>query len=78
MSEILVRAADAAWGILYDAGFYVIFGILAAGLIHLFICRDWLVKHLGERGFGSVMKAALLGAPMPLCSCAVLPAARAS
>lgn len=75
MSEILVRAAEAAWGILYDAGFYVIFGILAAGLIHLFLSRDWLVKHLGGRGFGSVIKAALLGAPMPLCSCSVLPAA---
>jgi hypothetical protein len=75
VSEILVRAADAAWGILYDAGFYVIFGMLAAGLIHLFISRDWLVKHLGGRGFGSVLKAALLGAPMPLCSCSVLPAA---
>jgi uncharacterized membrane protein YraQ (UPF0718 family) len=70
-----MRAADGAWGILYDAGFYVIFGMLAAGLIHLFLSRDWLVRHLGGRGFGSVLKAALLGAPMPLCSCSVLPAA---
>jgi len=75
VSETLVRAAEAAWSILYDAGFYVIFGLMAAGLIHLFISRDWLVKHLGGRGFGSVLKAALLGAPMPLCSCSVLPAA---
>lgn len=75
MNEILLRGADAAWGTLYDAGFYVIFGLLAAGLIHLFISRDWLVRHLGGRGFGSVLKAALLGAPMPLCSCSVLPAA---
>ena len=72
---MLIRAADAAWGILYDAGFYVVFGMQAAGLIHLFISRDWLVKHLGGRGFGPVLKAALLGAPMPLCSCSVLPAA---
>jgi hypothetical protein len=72
---MIIRAADAAWGILYDAGFYVVFGMLAAGLIHLFISRDWLVKHLGGRGFGSVLKAALIGAPMPLCSCSVLPAA---
>jgi uncharacterized membrane protein YraQ (UPF0718 family) len=75
VNEILLRGADAAWGTLYDAGFYVIFGLLAAGLIHLFISRDWLVRHLGGRGFGSVLKAALLGAPMPLCSCSVLPAA---
>jgi len=75
VNETLIHAADAVWGVLYDAGFYVVFGMLAAGLIHLFISRDWLVKHLGGRGFGSVVKAALLGAPMPLCSCSVLPAA---
>lgn len=32
-------------------------------------------KHLGHRGIGSVIKAALFGIPLPLCSCGVLPAA---
>jgi uncharacterized protein len=65
----------AAWQMLYEAGFYVILGLAVAGLVHIFISREWMVRHLGGRGFGSVVKAALLGAPLPLCSCSVLPAA---
>jgi len=73
--EILTRTIDAAWAILYEAGFYVVFGLAAAGLIHLFVSREWMVRTLGGRGFGSVVRAALVGAPLPLCSCSVLPAA---
>lgn len=75
--DVLIRALEVAWQMLYEAGFWVIFGLLAAGLIHVFVSRDWMVRHLGGRGFGSVIKAALLGAPLPLCSCSVLPAAAA-
>merc|ERR1711965_64381 len=34
-----------------------------------------LAKHLGNPGIMSTVKAALLGAPLPLCSCGVIPAA---
>jgi uncharacterized protein len=71
----IIDILRAVWGMIYEAGFYVIFGMVAAGLVHLFISRQWVVRHLGGRGFGSVIKAALLGAPLPLCSCSVLPAA---
>jgi len=73
--DIIGQIFGAAWGMLYEAGIYVIFGLVAAGLIHLFVSREWMVRHLGGRGFGSVVKAALIGAPLPLCSCSVLPAA---
>ncbi len=61
----------------YDAGVYVIVGVLAAGLVHIFVSRQTLTRHLGGGGFVSVLKAALLGAPLPLCSCSVLPTAYA-
>jgi hypothetical protein len=73
--DALLGIPEAVLGIFYEAGIYVIFGLLAAGLIHIFISRQWMVAWLGGRGFGSVVKAALLGAPLPLCSCSVLPAA---
>lgn len=34
-----------------------------------------LQKHLSGSGLPSIVKAALLGAPLPLCSCGVIPAA---
>ena len=73
--DIITEMFQAAWRMLYEAGAYVVFGLFAAGLVHILISRNWMVRHLGGRGFGSVVKAALLGAPLPLCSCSVLPAA---
>jgi uncharacterized membrane protein YraQ (UPF0718 family) len=68
---------NGAWQMLHDAGLYVAVGFLAAGLIHVLVSREWMTRHLGGRGFGTVVKAAIIGAPLPLCSCSVLPAAYA-
>ncbi|MBE3069885.1 MAG: SO_0444 family Cu/Zn efflux transporter [Planctomycetes bacterium] len=75
--DAIIQVLDAAWQMLYEAGFYVLVGLLAAGLVHIFVSREWMTRHLGGRGFGAVVKAALIGAPLPLCSCSVLPAAYA-
>ena len=72
--DIVTESLRVAWGMAYEAGFYVIFGLLAAGLVHVLVSRAWMIRHLGGHGFGAVIKAALIGAPLPLCSCSVLPA----
>ncbi|MFP4482142.1 MAG: SO_0444 family Cu/Zn efflux transporter [Thermovirgaceae bacterium] len=54
---------------------FMLFGFLASGLLKVFLPRDFVRKHLGERKVMSIFKAALLGVPLPLCSCSVLPAA---
>lgn len=58
-----------------DAAPYVIFGFLAAGLIKAVIPEDAVARHLGGRSTTAVLKASLLGIPLPLCSCGVIPAA---
>lgn len=50
-------------------------GLLLAGLLNIFIPKNFLQKHLGKEGVWTTIKAALIGAPMPLCSCGVIPAA---
>jgi len=35
----------------------------------------WVEKHLGGSRYGSIIKATLLGVPLPLCSCGVIPVA---
>lgn len=54
---------------------WLILGFTVAGLMKTLVPQDFLSKHLGQPGFLSVVKAAILGAPLPLCSCGVIPAA---
>jgi uncharacterized membrane protein YraQ (UPF0718 family) len=58
-----------------DAAPWLVLGLLIGGLIKTLVPTTWLEKHLKGEGLWSVTKAALFGAPLPLCSCGVLPAA---
>lgn len=61
--------------VINDSAFYLLFGFLLAGFLHEFISSRKLAKHLGKSNFGSILKASLIGAPLPLCSCGVIPTA---
>lgn len=61
--------------ILLESGVWLIAGLAIAGLIHAFVPSHWFMRHLGGRGAWPVVKASLLGIPMPLCSCSVIPVA---
>lgn len=63
------------WVILCEMAPYVLLGFLIAGLLEVFVDRRTMARHLSGRGFGPVVKAALFGIPLPLCSCGVLPTA---
>lgn len=58
-----------------EASPWLLLGFLAAGAIKLWIPEVLLQRWLGGNGVWPVTKAALIGAPLPLCSCGVLPAA---
>lgn len=53
---------------------WLLLGLFIAGLIQVFVPTDMMSRHLGEEGIGSATKAAFIGAPLPLCSCGVIPA----
>jgi len=63
------------WGVYLDTAIWLLFGLFAAGLVKVYIPADAMQKWLGGSGFSAVGRAALFGAPVPLCSCGVLPAA---
>lgn len=52
---------------------YLLLGFLLAGLLHCFVPRQAYARHLSGNGFGAAVKAALIGIPLPLCSCGVIP-----
>ncbi len=54
---------------------YLLLGFLLAGLMHAFIPGKYYSKYLSKKSFRSVVNAALLGIPLPLCSCGVIPTA---
>ncbi len=51
---------------------YLLFGFLAAGVLHVLVSPEWMRRHLGGRGVMPVIKSVLLGVPLPLCSCGVI------
>jgi hypothetical protein len=69
--EILIQS----WNVLLESAPYMLLGFAAAGLIKGFLPDGFITRHLGSAGRSSVVKAALVGAPIPLCSCGVVPAA---
>ena len=54
---------------------YLLLGFLFAGLLHAFIPAQFYGKCLSKNNLSSVLYATLLGIPLPLCSCGVIPAA---
>ena len=52
---------------------YLLLGFFIAGLLHTFVPRTLYSKHLAPRNMKSVVKAAAIGIPLPLCSCGVIP-----
>ncbi|MCP3868370.1 MAG: SO_0444 family Cu/Zn efflux transporter [Gammaproteobacteria bacterium] len=56
---------------------WLLLGLIAAGLIRAWVPLDLVGRSLGGSGWSPVTRAALIGAPLPLCSCGVLPAAMA-
>lgn len=54
---------------------YLLLGFLLAGVLSVYVSPETVERHLGRRGWRQVVKAALIGVPLPLCSCSVVPVA---
>ena len=54
---------------------YLIMGFLISGILYVFTSKEMIANNVGQPGLMSVLKASILGVPMPLCSCGVIPVA---
>lgn len=61
------------WHILELISLYLLLGILLAGIIKVYMNDSFIKKHIGKKGFGSIFKATMIGIPLPMCSCSVIP-----
>ena len=72
--EYIYKYFSAVWDLSVDMAPYLLLGFLMAGLLKVFLPATLMNKYLGKSSFKSVLNASLLGIPLPLCSCGVLPA----
>lgn len=65
----------AAWQVLAASAPFFLFGLVLAGVVRLVLNERTLNRLLGTGRTETVLRAALIGVPLPLCSCSVLPVA---
>ncbi len=59
----------------YDMAPYLLLGLTFAGILHVLFSKTFVARHLGGNKLSAIVKAAMLGVPLPLCSCGVVPTA---
>lgn len=57
----------------FEMSFYLLFGLAFVGVLYVWFTKELITKHIGKDSLGSIIKAAILGVPLPLCSCGVVP-----
>lgn len=75
MGSFLADWLGAIWFVLASSGPYLLLGFVIAGLLKTLIPDRWIVRHIGGNDVRSVTIASLLGVPLPMCSCSVIPTA---
>ncbi len=73
--NFVYQAMGSAWNLLLDSSVYILFGLMVSGAFRVLLNPGSVARHLSNGPVKSVIKSSLLGIPLPLCSCGVLPAA---
>lgn len=75
MFELFLSFLRELAGFYNEIAVYLVFGFFIAALLHVFFPESFVRRHLGKRSMNSVLKSTLIGIPLPLCSCGVVPVA---
>lgn len=61
------------WHFLIEAAPWLLIGFLFAGLLKAFVPSNLIFRLVGKGSIKSILIATLVGIPLPLCSCGVIP-----
>jgi HflK protein len=75
MINFLFGVLRQTWEILEEASVFLLFGFLLAGTLGILVPGWLLTRLVGTGKIKSVLWGSVVGAPIPLCSCGVLPTA---
>ncbi|WMW23992.1 SO_0444 family Cu/Zn efflux transporter [Methanolobus sediminis] len=75
--SIILGILTESWSLFEEAAPYLFLGFVVAGLLHALVPDEKILKYLGKSAgkFRSAFNASLIGIPLPLCSCGVVPTA---
>ncbi len=73
--QFLIHFLQSFWQTTGEMAPYLLFGFFATAISVLIVRPDFIERHLGQGSKFSILKAAMIGVPLPLCSCSVIPVA---
>lgn len=77
MNVTLLRFVTAFWksltDIFIDMSPFILLGLIIAGVLHELLPDNWVSKVAGKRNLATPVLISLIGVPLPLCSCSVIP-----
>jgi len=76
MLDYLGQIIFSSWQMIVASAAALTAGLTLAGLLSVFFNEKTLKKFLGKGKFRDVFYATMIGIPLPLCSCSVLPVAQ--
>jgi len=71
--EFIVKYINELWVLVLEMAPWLLLGLIFAGLLKVYFPQKHIDRYLGKRNFKSALNGSLLGIPMPLCSCGVIP-----
>lgn len=71
----LIAYLEAVWWLTVEMAPWLLMGFAIAGLCGQLISQDFVERHLSRRSLGTILKAVVIGIPLPVCSCGVIPVA---
>ncbi|MCL3782000.1 heavy metal-associated domain-containing protein [Prolixibacteraceae bacterium JC049] len=73
MSEFILKYFEELWVLTLEMAPWLVLGLIFAGILKVWFPQDKVQKHLGNPNTRSAVNASILGIPLPLCSCGVIP-----
>ena len=75
VTDIAMNLAKNIWLVWGQMAPYLLLGFAIAGMLYAWIKPSFVQRHFGKGWFLPVLKTTLVGVPLPLCSCSVIPVA---
>ncbi len=72
--DVLLKIFEESVNLFVRMAPYLLIGFTVSGILHMFVDTEFVTRNL-RGGKMSVLKAVILGVPLPVCSCGVIPIA---